>query len=408
VSGRAFVAFATALVFALCAGLWLGGHPGKLPSVVRDVFVGGEAGLLVEASETVEDNYFREVGNRQLTNASLQGMARGLRREFGDRFSDYFSPETLAHFNEEIAGRFTGIGLEVTEVKKGLRAEHVFKGSPADRGGIEVGEVIVSVDGASIAGLNSEAATEKIKGPEGSEVTLGVRDPKSGKVRRLRLTREQIALPVATGTVKTVNGNKLGYVRFAAFSEGSADLLRKQVEKVRAKGAEGVVLDLRENGGGLLEEAVEAASIFLPEGELVTETKSRTQGNARYETVGRNLPPTQIVMLIDGNTASAAEILTAALADDADAPVVGTHSYGKGVFQQEFDLSNGGALKLTVGEYFTPDGVNLAESHGIHPDVKAVDNPATKRDEGLERALEVLAEQRGGHATPGRGHPSPQ
>jgi carboxyl-terminal processing protease len=408
VSGRAFVAFATALVFVLCVGLWFGGHPQKLPSFMRDVFVGGEAGLLVEASETIEDNYFREVGNRQLTNASLQGMAHGLRREFGDRFSDYFLPETLERFNEEIAGRFTGIGLEVTEVKKGLRADHLFKGSPAERGGIEVGEVIVSVDGASIAGLSSEAATEKVKGPEGTKVVLGVLDPETGRVRRLRLTREQIALPVATGTVKTVDGRKLGYVQFESFSEGSAAQLRKKVRKVRREGADGVVLDLRANGGGLLEEAVEAASIFLPEGELVTETKSRTQGNARYETVGGNLSAMPIVMLIDGNTASAAEILTAALADDADAPVVGTRSYGKGVFQQEFDLSNGGALKLTVGEYFTPDGVNLAESHGIHPDVKAGDNPATKRDEGLEKALEVLAEQPGGHATPEGVHPALQ
>lgn len=389
-SGRAVVAFATALVVVLGVGLWYGGHPEKLPSFLRDVFVGGEAGLLVEASETIEDNYFREVGNRQLTNASLQGMARGVRREFGDRFSDYFSPETLAHFNEEISGRFTGIGLEVTEVKKGLRAEHVFKGSPAERAGIEAGEVIVSVDGTSIAGLSSEAATERIKGPEKTEVTLGVLEPKSGKVRRLRLTREQIALPVATGTVKTVDGHKLGYVRFATFSEGSAAQLRGMVQKVRREGANGVVLDLRANGGGLLDEAVTAAGVFLPEDELVVTTDSRTQGHAEYRTSGGSLPQQPLVVLIDRNTASAAEILTAALADDADAPVVGTRSYGKGVFQQEFGLSNGGALKLTIGEYFTPDGVNLASSHGIHPDVRARDQPGTARDEALERALRVL------------------
>ena len=130
----------------------------------------------------------------------------------------------------------------------------------------------------------------------------------------------------------------------------------------------------------------------------MTTTKSRTQGHAVYKTEGGDLPAQPLVVLIDRNTASAAEILTAALADDADAPVVGTHSYGKGVFQQEFALSNGGAFKLTVGEYFTPDGVNLAESHGIHPDVEVSDNPATKRDEALDRALRVLAEQRGGGA----------
>ena len=221
-------------------------------------------------------------------------------------------------------------------------------------------------------------------------MTVGVLDPASGKVRKLRLTREQIALPVAVGSVKSVDGRKLGYVRFSSFSEGSSVLLRKAVEKVRREGAKGLVLDMRANGGGLLGEAVASASIFLPKDEVVVTTDSRTQGHAVYRTTGENLPPMPLVVLIDRNTASAAEILTAALADDAGATVVGTRSYGKGVFQQEFDLSNGGALKLTVGEYFTPDGVNLAASHGIHPDVEASDRPGTARDEALDRALHVL------------------
>ena len=166
--------------------------------------------------------------------------------------------------------------------------------------------------------------------------------------------------------------------------------LRRAVRKLQAEGAEGLVLDLRENGGGLLDEAVLNASIFLPEGEVVVSTDSRTEGHAVYKTKGDNLPPLPIVVLIDRNTASAAEILTAALADDAAATTVGTRSYGKGVFQQEIGLSNGGALKLTVGEYFTPNGENLA-GKGIQPDVKARDLPGTSRDEGLERALEALA-----------------
>ena len=135
------------------------------------------------------------------------------------------------------------------------------------------------------------------------------------------------------------------------------------------------------------------ASVFLPEGKVVVSTDSRTQGHAVYKTVGGNLPKVSVVVLIDRNTASAAEILTAALADDAGAKVVGTRSYGKGVFQQELKLSNGGALKLTVGEYFTPHGVNLAKSHGIHPDVQVRDDPKTRRDEARERALGVLAAQ---------------
>jgi carboxyl-terminal processing protease len=181
-------------------------------------------------------------------------------------------------------------------------------------------------------------------------------------------------------------------VDLAAFTEDSDEAVRAAVERVERRGAKGIVFDLRNDGGGLLQEAVKIASIFLPKGQVVVSTNSRTQGHAVYKALGGNLPARPVVMLINRETASSAEILTAALADDAHSTVVGTRSYGKGVFQQEINLSNGGALKLTVGEYFTPAGVNLA-GKGIHPDVYARDNPRTKRDEALQRAFEVLAHQ---------------
>jgi carboxyl-terminal processing protease len=394
VRARSIVALVAALVVVLCAGIWLGGHPAKLPEFLRERLVGGGAGLNLEATKLIEDNYYRPVGSTELTNASLQGMIRELRRRHRDRFSDYFSPEALARFDEQISGHFSGVGLTVSQVKQGLRVDSVFPRSPAAQAGIEPGELIVSVEGSSIAGESSEVSTEKIKGPEGTEVTIGVQREANGKARQVRLTRAQISLPVVSSGVKQVGGRKLGYVRLISFSEGAHALVREAVEKLQKKGVEGIVLDLRENGGGLLDEAVLTASVFLPKDEVVVTTDSRTQGHAVYKTVGDNLPSVPVVVLIDRNTASAAEILTAALADDAGAKVVGTRSYGKGVFQQEIGLSNGGALKLTIGEYFTPDGVNLAQSHGIHPDVKASDNPSTKRDEALESALGVLAAQR--------------
>jgi carboxyl-terminal processing protease len=390
VSAARTLGLAAVLLAMLAAGLWIGGHPARMPSFLRGVFVDESAGLTAEASELIEDNYYRKVEQGNLIDSSLNGMARGLRRRYKDRFSDYFSPKLLARFDEEIEGRFSGVGLSVTEAKRGLHVVKVFKRSPAEEAGIEVGETIVEVDGESIVGLGSTAATERIKGPEGSDVTLGVRDPKSGRRRQVKVTRAQISVPVVSSSLKTVDGKKLGYARLASFSEGADVALRRAVRKLQAEGAEGLVLDLRENGGGLLDEAVLNASIFLPEGEVVVSTDSRTQGHAVYKTKGDNLPPLPIVVLIDRNTASAAEILTAALADDAGATTVGTRSYGKGVFQQEIGLSNGGALKLTVGEYFTPKGENLA-GKGIQPDVKARDLPGTARDEGLERALAVLA-----------------
>jgi carboxyl-terminal processing protease len=391
VRARGAVAFAAALIAFLCLGIWLGGHPAKLPEPIRDVFVSSAASLNAEAAEIIEDSYYRPVGSAELGNASLQGMARELRKRHGDRFTEYFSSESLASFNQAIEGHFSGIGLSVVPVKEGLGVAQVFPGSPAAKAGIEPGETIVSVDGESIAGQSSSEATAKIKGPEGTEVAVGVRPAKGGKVRELELSRAEVALPNVSSEATTVDGRELGYVRMLSFSEDAHGQLAEAVKRVEREGAEGLVLDLRGNPGGLLQEAVLSASIFLPEDEVVVRTSSRAQGDQVYKTVGGNLPRRPLVLLIDRGTASAAEILAAALADDTGAPVVGTRSFGKGVFQEERGLANGGALKLTVGEYFTPDGVNLARSRGIHPDVKASDEAATKGDEAKQRALEVLA-----------------
>jgi carboxyl-terminal processing protease len=392
VSARGAVAFAAALVAFLAAGLYLGGHPRDLPQPLRDVFVDETGGLTAEAAEAIEDSYYRSVGGHELSNGSLQGMVRQLRkRNQEDRYSEYFSPEALASFNQEIEGHFSGIGTTVVPAKRGLRIVAVFPRSPADEAGIKAGETIVSVEGESIAGQSSTEATKKIKGPEGTQVTLGVRDGKSGKVRELEITRAEVELPNVSSSVKTVDGKKLGYVRMLSFSEAAHAQLAKGVEKVEKEGAEGIVLDLRHNPGGLLDEAVLSANIFLPQDEVVVRTRSRTQGDSVHKTSGDAISDLPVVVLVDGGTASAAEILAAALADDAGSTVVGTRTYGKGLFQEERDLSNGGALKLSVGEFFTPDGVNLAKSHGIHPDVKAKDDPATPVDEAKQRALGVLA-----------------
>lgn len=392
---RGAVAFAVALVAVLAAGLWLGGHPRSLPEPLRDVFVAEPGGLVAEGAEAIEDSYYRAIGAKELGNASLQGMVRELRKRHHDRFTEYFSPEALASFNEQIEGHFSGVGLTVIEVKKGLRVASVFPRSPAQKAGIEPGDTVVSVEGESIAGESSSEATKKIKGPEGTQVTIGVRDGKSGKLRQLTLTRAEVTLPNVSSRVERDGGRKLGYVSLLSFSEGAHAQLGNAVRKVGKEGAEGIVLDLRHNPGGLLEEAVLCASLFLPEGEVVVSTDSRTEGESVHKTGGGRITSLPVVVLIDGGTASAAEILAAALADDGGAEVVGTRSFGKGVFQEEQTLANGGALKLTVGEYFTPKGVNLAESRGIHPDVKVQDDPKTAADEAEQRAFGVLGAQVG-------------
>lgn len=390
---RGAVAFGVALIAFLVAGIYLGGHPSKLPGFVRETFTEEPAALVTEASEIIKDNYFREVGNTELSNASLQGMVRELRKRHKDRFSDYFSPESLEGFNQQIEGRFSGIGLSVVSIKQGLHVVKVFHGSPAEEGGIKAGENIVSVEGKSIAGMSSTEATDQIKGPEGSQVTVGVEDPKTKKKREKTLTRAEVELPNVSSRVFTTEGKKIGYVRLFSFSADASKQLAHGIEKVQGEGAEGLVLDLRENPGGLLEEAVKTASLFLPEGETVVTTKSRTKGDSTKKTGSGKIVDVPFDILVDRNTASSAEILTAALKEDGGATVVGTRTYGKGVFQEEHGLANGGALKLTVGEFFTPDGENLARTGGIHPEVKVEDNPRTTVDEARQKALETVASQ---------------
>jgi len=388
---RGAIAFGVALVAFLVVGIWLGGHPSKLPGFARDAFTEEPTSLVSEASEIIKDNYFRKVGNTELGNASLQGMVRELRRRHKDRFSDYFSPESLEGFNQQIEGHFSGVGLSVIEVKKGLRVVKVFKRSPAEEGGVEVGDTIIAVEGESINGLTSTESTQKIKGPEGTQVTVTIEKPKTHKKVEKTLTRANVVLPNVSSRVFTIGQKKIGYVRLLSFSSEASKQLAHGIEKLNDERVEGIVLDLRDNPGGLLDEAVSSASLFLPEGEVVVSTKSRTKGSTERKSGPGKIVDVPFDVLIDRGTASAAEIMTAALQDDAHATVVGTRSYGKGVFQEEHDLANGGALKLTVGEYFTPSGENLARTGGIHPEVKVVDNPHTAGDEARQKALETVA-----------------
>jgi carboxyl-terminal processing protease len=209
------------------------------------------------------------------------------------------------------------------------------------------------------------------------------------------IRRANITVPVASGTVLTVHGQKLGVVDLTTFSDGSGDQVRKQVKSVLAQGAKGIILDLRQNGGGLLEEAVNVASIFLSDGTVVS-TEGRNQPRQVYVARGNAIAPRiPLVVLVDNGTASAAEIVTAALKDRGRAKVVGTRTYGKGVFQQLETLSNGGALDIVSGRWFRPDGGNVGgpgvtRGTGIQPDVSAALTAKSTRDHPLDVAESVL------------------
>jgi carboxyl-terminal processing protease len=348
------------------------------------------SGAPTDARNVIEQNYFRSVKGSVLDNASVNGMINEVKKRYHDRFSHYFNPHQLRQFDSSTSGHFSGVGLTVTAVKRGLGVASVLPHSPAQAAGIKEGEVITAVDGHSISRIPEQVAVARIKGPPGTPVTLRVVSV-GGGTREVHLKRADVQVPAATGDIKRAGTTKVAYVRYSTFSEGSHGDLSTTLERLYRQGAKGLVLDLRGNGGGLLNEAVLSASLFLKKGQRVVSTNSRTMGHRTYDAVGNPLQTVPTVVLIDHNTASAAEILASALADHHLATIVGTRSFGKGTFQEVIRLAAGGALDLTVGEYLTADNVSLA-GKGIPPDIKARDNPKTHPDEALNKALAVLAE----------------
>jgi carboxyl-terminal processing protease len=378
------------LPILLVAGVWWGGHPEDLPAFARSGLVANaDTRVVDEAIDRISSDYYRPIPRSSLTNASVAGAVASL----DDRFSHYLTPKEFHEFDAPPS--FTGIGVEVQPEKRGLLIARVFDSSPAARAGLKAGESIVAVNGRAIAHISAEASRGLIVGPPGTDVTLGIERRAGHGARKLRLTRATISEPVVASATSTVHGIKLGVVALATFSPGAHGEVREAVEhELHNDHARGIVFDLRDNGGGLVEEAQLIASIFIQHGTIVT-TRGRTQPTQTLSAVGDAIPASiPVVVLVDGNTASASEIVTAALQDHHRATVVGTHTFGKGVFQEEMPLSNGGALDITVGEYFTPNGRNLGgggikQGAGVDPEVvvaHGVDSP-----HGLAVALNTLA-----------------
>ncbi|HZG49726.1 MAG TPA: S41 family peptidase [Thermoleophilaceae bacterium] len=383
----ALVALACAIL-ALVAGLWLGGHPERLPGPVADAFVEEDRALRAEVIHSIERNFYKRVDDEDLDDASLKGIVQALE----DPFSHYLTPKEARAFNESVRGEFEGVGMNVEEDRRGLKVLRVFDGSPADRAGVKRGDFIVAVDGRSIAGVNSEVATARIKGPAGTAVELEVFTPGAEQTRTVRAERERIEIPVTTARLVEREGTKLGLAELLGFSSGAHGLLRRELDRLLERGAEGIVLDLRGNGGGLLSEAVLVASNFIEDGRIVSvrgRARPERVQEAEGDAIDADIP---VVVLVDGGSASASEIVAGALRDRGRATVVGTRTFGKGLVQEVESLSNGGVLDLTVANYYLPSGKTIGRN-GIPPQVRAEDDPDTERDEALPVALETLLDE---------------
>jgi len=379
-------------VLVLLVGLWFGGHPSWLPGPVRSVFVSQNSDdkLVNQVLGLIQNDYYRKVDRGQLINKGLAAAVASL----NDPYSHYYDPTDYRSFQNQDNPHLSGIGIDIKVQPRGLLVQDVFQGSPAAKAGLARGDVIVQVGSTSLANRSVDFSASLIKGRPGTKVTLTVLRGQGRRV--ITVKRANLVVPVAASRLVTYKGSKLGYVELTSFTSGSGDQVRDQVQRMLHDGARGLVLDLRENGGGLLNEAVNVASVFLPDGTIVS-TAGRAQPRqvymARGNAIASKIP---MVVLVDQGTASAAEIVTGALQDRGRAKVVGTRTYGKGVFQEIEPLSNGGALDFTVGEYFTPSGRNLGgggvrRGTGIKPNIYAFTKSSAKTDTALTVAEKTVA-----------------
>lgn len=354
---------------------------GSLPAPLR-------ADHVREVWDTLHEKFAGTLDDADLATGALRGIAAGT----GDPYTAYADPEESRQFAADLSGSFTGIGVEIGLRRGLITVIAPLRGSPAERAGLRAQDILVTVDGEEVLKhLTLTEVVTKIRGPSGTIIRLSVARAGHEGVLDLAIRRERIAIESVTLTLR----KQVAIVNLSGFNDDTERRFQRVVREVISAHARGVVLDLRNNPGGLLEQAVKIAGHFLPRNTLVVSevpkdptkrTDHRTDGPADLE----RLP---VVVLVNGGTASAAEILAAALQEQREAPLVGEPTFGKGSVQELLDLENGSSLHVTVARWHTPKDREIGDA-GITPTVLQEDEQPTKDpDEILDRGLTLLREQ---------------
>jgi carboxyl-terminal processing protease len=346
--------------------------------------------LIEGAVDTVTHGYPNAGNETQVTDVAIGGMLGGL----GDPYTTYLSPSSIRSLDEMLkGGNFGGIGVYIgKDPKSGAILVDPIEGNPAIRAGVRTGDAILAVDDQPTAGMPLDEVERRIRGPRGSVVALRVKHHAGNMVATIRVTRDVVHVPSVRAKIE----DGFSYVRLSDFGQTSADEVRAAFTDAKQHGVKGYILDLRNNGGGLLDAAVDISSLVIQQGTIVS-TIDRAGRREVYSATGGAIDPLPLVVLVNKYTASASEITAGALQDDHLATLVGTKTFGKGVVQSIYTLPDRGALKITTARYITPSGRDI-QHRGIVPnvvidqpvDVPIIDTPADKQ---LAAAKSILRQK---------------
>jgi carboxyl-terminal processing protease len=343
---RAFVVATGAVLVAASAGFFLERQS------ARD-----GARLFEQVLSYVEDRYVDSLGTGPL----LQKAAHGLVAELNDPYSELFSPAETRVFNTSTGGRYGGVGMQIVEQEGAIVIQRVYPNTPAERAGIHEGDRIVEIDGESTRGWKTSQVSDRMQGEPGSKVKAKFTRPGAAAPLDIEFTRATIRIP-AVPFALMLEGN-VGYIPLQAFNETATSEVVAQINRLQREGARALVLDLRGNQGGYLEQSLEMANLFLSRGQEIATVRSRGEPTTKLTADKDPVVPTlPVVILTDGRSASASEIVAGALQDHDRALILGTTTYGKGLVQTMFGLDGGWALKITTGKWFTPSGRSINKS----------------------------------------------
>ena len=363
-----------------------------------------EFAAFCEAYERIQDQYVDDPDEADLVEGAIEGMFQGL----GDPFSGYMSPDDYARAQEDLSGQFSGIGAEMgvknLEDPEDLEACGAFsdacvlvivaplQDSPAEEAGLQPGDIVTAVDGDSVSGMSLDDAIQRVRGEAGTEVTLTIRRGE-GEPFDVTITRAQIQMREVTSEV--IAGGRVGYVALHGFSRAAADQLHTAIGDLLDAGVDGIVFDLRNNPGGYIEIANQVASEFIGDGTVFFQESSGDEvkeWTATDEGLATS-PELPVIVLVNGGSASASEIVAAALKERERATIVGQPTYGKNTVQVWTELENGGGVRITVSRWFTPEHNSVAPD-GVQPDevVEVPDGTPPEQDLFLERAVELITD----------------
>lgn len=375
---------------AVLLGLGLVSCAGRLP------FPGGEEAVSQETKEKlsgiqalIQKEYIGEVDEDALQTGICQGYVGAL----GDPYSAYYDEEQTNALMETTQGEYGGIGVVLTQnLDTGVTAaSSVYEDSPAMKAGMKDGDIIYQVEGRDVSGMDLEEISGNIKGEKGTTVEITVLRGETGEEVTLTITRDTIQAE----TVKTrMLEDEIGYLAISEFDSVTLEQYREGLAELTAQGMEGLIVDLRGNPGGNLDTVCEILDLMLPEG-LIVYTEDKDGNRQEFTSDEAQEVQVPLAVLVDGNSASASEIYAGAIQDYGIGQIVGTKTYGKGVVQTIYDLKDGTSLKLTVAEYFTPNGRNI-DGEGITPDVEVTyqrDENDPEADNQLDRAVEALQDE---------------